>query len=240
MTKEMIGHNNPPSPFDELASEYDAYHMEAKNWLDGAKIENEKQAEAVAELRSRALAIKKKADALHKEEKAPHLEAGRMVDDKYRDIREGCPKISEGCRRALAPWLQKIEDEKRREAEDARKKADAEREAAEAKLREAREAADLEGREAAEQALKEAKKMEGEAKRAEKDTAKASSKTGRATGLKDRYWPEVENKVDAVKHYWSQYPDEFVRLALTMAEQDVRAGKREIPGFTIKHERVAV
>ena len=68
MTMAGLGHNQPPAedPIDAALAEFGDAISEAENWLDGAKVENESQMQAVDTL-------------------AKKIRAARSVVDKARD-----------------------------------------------------------------------------------------------------------------------------------------------------------
>lgn len=239
--RAVIGGNMPPepTPYEKAETEIGNLYDEAKLWLDGAVIATQGQADDIANLLNMLRAAEKKADEARKVEKEPHLEAGRAVDAKFKPLLERAKLATDGCKKALAPWLAKLEAEKAAKAEAARKEADEKRKAAEDAIR-AAQAADLAEREKAEALLKEAKKADAAASRAEKDTAKAGGATGRAISLRTEYRPVLVNEMAARRHYYETAHDELLAFLQSLAERDVRAGKREIPGFNVISEQKAV
>jgi hypothetical protein len=104
----------------------------------------------------------------------------------------------------------------------------------------ASDATNLAARAAAEAMLKDAKKAEKSAKRAEKDTASAGGDVGRAAALRTTYRAEFTDPVLAVRHYWLKAHDEMCGFLLTLAEKDIRAGARTIPGIEVIEEKTVV
>jgi hypothetical protein len=239
--RAVIGGNMPPepTPYEKAETEIGNLYEEAKLYLDGAAVETQGVADDIANLLNMLRAAEKKAEEARKVEKEPHLEAGRAVDAKFKPLLERVKLAADGCKKALAPWLAKLEAEKAAKAEAARREAEEKARAAQEAIR-AAQAANLEEREAAEALLKEAKKAEAAAARAEKDTAKAGGSTGRAVSLRTEYRPVLVNEMAARRHYYETRHPELLAFLQSLAEQDVRAGKREIPGFEIVTEQKAV
>ena len=117
-----IGHNQA-TPFDLSLEEIDGLFAEAKNWLDGKGVHSEADATGVSKLLDAARQAKKLADEARKEEKRPHDEKVKAVQEKWKPILEKADLVAETCKAALTPWLQKVEAEKRAIAEKARREA---------------------------------------------------------------------------------------------------------------------
>lgn len=234
-----IGHNNPPAdPFDVAQAEIDGLYDEAKLWLDGEPVATQGQADDLSNLLNMVRAAEKRAEEARKAEKEPHLAAGRAIDAKYKALTERTKAAADAIKTALAPWLQKVEAEKRAAAEAARREAEEKARVAQEALRQ-RDLANLAEREAAEALVKEAKAAERAAGKAERDTAKASGGLGRAVSLRTVREVEVTDPKALLTHCWRVHRDEMLALATTLAERDVRAGAAEIPGVTIHEKKVA-
>lgn len=242
-----MGHNNPPepTPFELSRDEISDLFDEAKNWLDGAGVETQDDADGVSKLLDMIRKAMKTADERRIAENKPFDDGKAAVQAKYapliadtKNLRGKAVLAAEACKKALAPFLEKQEAEKRRAAEEARRRADAEREAAEAAVRAAR-ASDLAAQEAAEAQLRQAKAAETAANRAEKDRAAAKG-GARAVSLRSTWSPVLTDMREAAKHYWAARPDEFRDFLMSLAKQDVQAGKRSLPGFEILETKVAV
>lgn len=235
-----IGHNNPPEPTPFEAAEISIFSLfdEAKHWLDGKGVNSEADADGVSKLLDMIRKAKKSADDARADEKRPHDEAAKLVQEKYKPLLTRCDLAADACKKALAPWLETLEAEKRVKAEAARKEAEEKARAAQEAMR-AAHATDLAAREAAEALLQDAKKAEATAKRAEND--KAHAKGGaRAVTLRTTYRPVMTDATQAARHYWTARRDECAAFFLSLAEKDVRAGKHAIPGFEIIEEKVPV
>lgn len=239
--RATIGGNMPPEPTPFELAEAEVYKLydEAALWLDGAAVDSQELADDIANLMNMLRTAEKAADAARKAEKEPHLEAGRAVDAQYKPLLDKAKLATDACKKALAPWLTKLEAEKRAAEAEARRVADEKRAAAEAAIR-ARDAANLEQTAAAEALLKDAKKAEAAASRAEKATAGAGGSVGRKAGLRTVWTATMTNSAEALKHYKAAKPDALKAFLLSLAEADVRAGVRSIPGFSVTDEQKVV
>lgn len=235
-----IGHNHPPepTPFDLVSEQINDLYHEAKNFLDGEPITTQGLADAVGKLLNDIRRVEKEADEARKEEKRPFDEGAKAVQVKYKPLLDKAKLASDTCKKALVPWLEKQEAERRAAAEAARKEAEEKQRKAMEAMRQA-QTDDLTAREQAEDLLKEAKAAEKEAIRAEKDGAKASGGSGRAVTLRTIYTTEIIDLNEAVKHYWRVRRSDFEELVMKLAAEDVRMGNREIPGISVNEERRA-
>lgn len=237
MPERGIGDNQPANPFDALKAHIDDLDLEARNHLDGEPIASETQATAVSRILDDARKAAKAADEARKDEKRPHDDAGRAVQVKWQPLIGQAELAASTAKQALAPWLEAQEAQQREIADEARKAAE---EAAE-KARKAAEAArpdDLAGQTTA-RVLQEnaaaAAKTAGRLGKAKPLAAGGS----RAIGLRSIWTPALTDPVAALRHYRTEQPEALKAWLLEQAEQDVRAGKRAIPGFTITEGKVA-
>lgn len=186
-----LGHNLPSDPFEALRLEYEAEKEMAADLLK-AKVTTQSQADKLAVLSKRIAAIAKKATDLHKVEKQPHLDAGRAVDDKWRDLKEAPADLSKKLKRHMDDYLleqQRIEQERQRKA---REEADRiAREAEEARIAAERETAqmvadkvfDPKAMEEHNIRVAEAERLANEAAQAEREAQARNASAGR-TGAK--------------------------------------------------------
>jgi hypothetical protein len=223
------------TPFDEIVLEIEGLYDEAKNWADGTPIENQAQCDALDVLDKKLLDASKRLDALRVEEKRPLDEQVQAIQDRYNPLIQPRRGKVDMARSALNPvraaW--KEAERKRKEAIALKARLDAEEERRKADEAIRASAGNLEARERAEEQLESAKYAEGVADRQEKRAT-----TG--LGMRTTYRPEITDLNAAIKHYWAARRDDFAALVLSLAESDVRAGKRTIPGFTIHEERKAL
>ena len=146
-------------------------------------------------------------------------------------------QVIKTCKNALAPWLDAIDRAQREAAEEARRVAAEKAAAAQAAIR-AADAANLAEREKAEELLKAAKRADAQANKIERATATAAT-GGRAIGLRTTYQPVLTDMTAAARHYWSVERKAFEEFLIGLAEKDCRAGRREIPGFTVVEKKTA-
>jgi hypothetical protein len=238
-----IGHNRPPDPFGAISAHVEDLYTEAKNWADGTPITTQAQADEVSRLIDELRKAAKAADDARIAEKKPLDDQVAAVQAKWGALiadtkgKRGLTVLAlEACKAALRPWLEAIEDENRRKAEEARQAARrAADEAAEA-MQAARATSDLEARERAEELAAQAKAAETSAARAE--SAKAHAIGGeRAMGLRDNWIPKLVDGQAALRHYWQANRPALEDFALGLARVDVRSGKRHIPGFEVVNDR---
>lgn len=240
--RAVIGGNMPPepTPYERAEKEVSDLYEEARLWLDGKPITSQAMADDLGNLLNMIRAAEKRADQARAAEKKPHDDAAKAVQARYKPLLERASLAADTCKKALAPWLKKLADEKEAAAKKAREDAEQKAWAAQEAMRAAREEADLAAREEAERLVKEAKRAEKAANKAERSTATAGGAMGRAVGLRTVHVPVMTDAREAARHYWQAAPDEIHALLQTLAERDVRAGKRQIPGFEIREEHHAV
>lgn len=239
----QIGHNQPPepTPYEAMKTHIDDLFDEAKNFLDGEPVTTQAMADAIDKLKAMALEAEKDGDALRKVEAKPFDDGKKEVQERWNPLvhdKTGlCRKIITTCNQALAPFLKAQQDAINAEADRQRKiAADL---AAEALAKhQAANPENLAEAAEAEQALKEAAQAQRLADKTASTRAQAKG-GGRATSLRDVWTPELTNEVEALKHYKRVNPDGLKAWLVAQAEADIFAGVRAIPGFTIKHDRVA-
>lgn len=243
MTAEPI-HLTNATPFDLIAESADDLLTEARAWADGAEIANQAQADDVSRLIEDLRLNAKAADDARKEENRPHDEAKAKVQTKYAplwaDPKTKQPgrvfKAIDALKATLAPFLRKLDEEKREAERVAREVADkAARDAAEA-MRQAA-ANDLGAREEAEAMVAQAEAAQKVAKAAAGDKAHAVGGS-RAMGLRSVWRANMTDATAAARHYWTVNPDAFNAVLQKLADDDVRCGKRQIAGFDVVEERI--
>tara|TARA_R110000851_G_C13100092_1_gene568109 strand:+ start:8285 stop:9001 length:717 start_codon:yes stop_codon:yes gene_type:complete len=224
------GGNNPPA-FDAHAANIADIREEAGAWLTGETIKSAEEAEAVKLLLDMARKAAKAADDERASEKEPHLTASKAVDAKWKPLITSAQTMADVCKEILTPW--NIAEAARKEAEAAvaRAAAEAERQAEVEATRAA--AGNIDAREQADQLAASAKQAETIAKRAERAA-------GTGLGLRTTYRAEVTDFTAAARAFWTSHRDRFEALTLTIAQEQVRAGKRDIPGITVIEERKAI
>jgi NADH dehydrogenase/NADH:ubiquinone oxidoreductase subunit G len=243
-----IGHNQGPelSPFERVRDKISSLYDEACLWLDGEPIATQGQADDLSNLLNMIRAAEKEAEEAREVEVKPFNESKAEVQARYNPLiadtktMKGKTTLAmEACKKALAPWLEKLADEKEAIARKAREEADAQQRAAQEAVRAAQAATDLAAREAAEQRLQEAKKAEALAKKAESDTAKSGGGVGRRVSLHTYYIAEIHDLKEFAGHVWTNYRDDIRTYLAQRAQWLVDQGKRDIPGVTVREDRRA-
>lgn len=234
-----IGHNR--SPFELSQEAIEDLYSEAKLWMDGQPISSQEHADDVQRLMRLIQAAEKEADERRKEEARPHDEAKAEIQTRYNALIGNTKTVKgktvlaiEACKKALTPWLRKVEEENQRKAEEARAEA-AEKQRLAMEAMQARNT--LEDAERAEALAKEAKQAEAEARRA--GNAKAAAKgEGRAVTMRDYYAPEITDHTAFARFIWTERQDEMRAFLASQATQLVAAGRHSgLPGVTVHHSR---
>lgn len=238
-----VGGNNPPedTPYEISLEAILTLYKQAEGWLDGDEVASEGQAEGVQKLMRMIQDAKKEAETRRIKEVAPLNDAKQIIQDLYNPLIQAkkgkCDLAIEMCRKALVPWLESLEKVRLAEAAKARKEAEEKAAAAQAELAASRESANLTARFDAEVAIDAAKKAEKAAKKLENSKVRVSGGTGRASGLTSHWSPELDDLKDAVQHYFNIRKPEFEALVLKLATEEVRHGKRSIPGFKVNETK---
>lgn len=223
------------TPFDEVVLEIDDLYEEAANWADGSPIESQEQCDALDVLDKALLDAKKRLDDLRVAEKKPLDDQVKAIQARYNPYiqdSKGRVDLARSCLNPLRSAWKTAEAKKKADAfEKARAEAAAEKAKAEELMRSS--SGNLVAREAAEEQLSLAKEAEKFASRQEKRAT-----TG--LGLRTTYDVAVADLNAAIKHYWSARRQDFEALVLTLANDDVRRGIREIPGITITETKKAI
>lgn len=239
-----IGHNGAPEadPWEGLKVHLDDLLSEAHNWADGTNVENQAQADEASRLIDDLNKAAKLAEAQRVAEKEPHDKAISEIQGRYNpyiaDPKTKNPgkvwKAIDALKAAVKPYLERLKAEQ--EAEAKRRREEAEKAAAEAAAAvKAAAANDLAAQEEAEAKIKAAEHAQADAKRAE--NAKAQARGGsRAMGLRTVSVAHLTDRKAALLHYVATRPDEIVSTLQRLADQDVREGKRSIPGFDVREE----
>lgn len=181
-TARGMGDNLPDDPFEALVIEVNG-EVEIAAELLKKPVKTQDDADKVANFAKRIASLGKKADELFAVEKRPILDAGKAVDNKFRDVRDLTTKVTKDLKRALDAFLaeqRRIEQERQRKA--AEEAAIARRKAEEAAAKAANEQSNPDDPE--QQAAKiEAERLADEAKKMEKDAQERQVSAGR-TGSK--------------------------------------------------------
>lgn len=227
------GHNNPPkTPFELSRDEIEALFIEATNWCDGSGVNTPAEEANVDELLNMLRAAEKVADAARKTENEPFDKGKAEVQARYNPILARVKLAMDACKKALAPYRQKIADEKAAAAEKLRLEAEAKRKAAEEAFRSS-QVTDLAQRAAAEDLLK-------DAQRADKAASKASKAATTGLGLRTTYRTEITDQTAFARYVWTNHQSDLAAFLADLAPKLVARGLREMPGVTVTEEKVAV
>lgn len=235
-TDIVHGHNGGPPIIDptEAFTKIDDLYEEAKNFADGEPIATPEMADAITALFDGLHEAGKEAETLRVAEKKPLDDAVDAVQTKYNPyVQPKKGKVARG-KDALGVLLTAWRVEQQRiaaaKADAARREADALRAEAEAAIRAS--SGNLAEREAAEEVLENAKEAEKFARR----TNKAAT-TG--TGLHTSWSASLVNEEIALEWAYGRDARRFVELVQQMADEAVRSGLREVPGFKVVEEKNA-
>ena len=252
--RAQIGGNEPP-PEETIKPEWEAVkvHMddlltEAANWADGAKIESQDQADSVGRLRQLLQDAANLADNARVVEKEPYDTAITEIQNRYNayiaPLKNKVPgKVSKAVLalgNLLTPWLNKLEDEKKAREAAAREEAEAAQAAALAARQEAKASDDLAKMDQADDLLAQAEEAAQALRAVEREKVQAKGEF-RAVGLRSKWIAALRpgEGGKALIHYAKAQPDRVKAFLQQLADEDVRRGVREIPGFTINEERIA-
>lgn len=235
-----IGHNQaPPTPFEACQAHMDDLLTEARNWADGATVENQAQADEISRLIEDLRLAAEAADGARVDEQAPHKAMVDEIQGRFNayiaplknKVPGSVPLAMDALKRTLKPYLDGVEAEKRAKEAAALRAAQEAADKAAAAMR-AADPTDLASREAAELLVAHAHRAESEAKRAANDKAQALGGS-RALGLKRTFTANLIDRKAALVHYLTTQPDTIQAYLITLAQADVQMGKRTIPGFEV-------
>lgn len=242
-----IGDNGPPlvKTYAEVKEEIDDLFEEAKNWLDGQPIETQGQADAVSKLLGMLRAAEKAADEARKLENIPFDTGKAAVQAKFapliadtKAMRGKTVVAAAACLAALDPWLKKLDEEHQAQVAAAAATAAAAIEVAQVAAATA-DGARIDDAEEVEDLIQAAKGAQKNFQVLEAGRARVGGGEFRATLLRDNWVPHLEDGDAALAHYWKMRRADVEACLLTLAGQDIRAGKRTIPGFEVRNEKKA-
>ncbi|MDF1685323.1 MAG: hypothetical protein P1U50_00925 [Parvibaculaceae bacterium] len=219
-----IGHNNPPSPMEQVQANYDDTFIEVGNWADGSEVENEQQLSAVEELVKQIKAATKDAKAAKEQEYRPHKEAGDAVVAEWKPFLEDLDRQRRCLLAAIDPYKKKLAAAKAEKERLAREEAERIAHEAQQAALAARESSDLEAARAAQEKADEAAKAKKLANKAGRDTVKGM-RTIRTPNITDPRacinWINTNDKPAL-----QAFMDDYVRRA-------VREGRLNIDGVEV-------
>lgn len=240
-----MGHNNPPTPYDERVARTQALIEQGDAWKQIAAIESQAQAERCNDMLALVAAASKENHEALSKEVDPLKEQVKTISERYKRL-GAAPNLS-----GLAPdsflgvmagilkrlkggWLDRMEKEKQEAERKAREEAAKAQRAADEAARNAKTIAD---QIAAEEAKKRADQAQDEAHRiADTKVSVKGEVAQRATGFRTlRRATAITNLDDAVAYYKTRA--EVAEVLLKLANADVRSGRQRVPGFKIESVR---
>ncbi|MGR9076217.1 hypothetical protein [Rhizobium leguminosarum] len=238
-----IGHNLPSDPFEALQVEFAAEREQAEAFMK-KPITTQAEADRAAIWSKRLSTIAKKATDLHKVEKQPHLDAGRNVDNKWRELKEEPDAISKKLKRHMDAFLQEEARKERERQAAARLEADRIQREADAARVAAEKAAAINDNDAAaiaaqNNAIAEAERLAAQAAQAERDAQARNASAGR-TGAKVSLRTFVFAEITDFDALLLALKDraEIKEVVETLANRAARSGV-ELAGMAIRSEQRA-
>ncbi|WP_261338662.1 hypothetical protein [Rhizobium leguminosarum] len=238
-----IGHNLPSDPFEALQVEFAAEREQAEAFMK-KPITTQAEADRAAIWSKRLSTIAKKATDLHKVEKQPHLDAGRNVDNKWRELKEEPDAISKKLKRHMDAFLQEEARKERERQAAARLEADRIQREADAARVAAEKAAAINDNDAAaiaaqNNAIAEAERLAQQAAAAEREAQArnaSAGRTGAKVSLRTFVFAEITD-FDALLMALKDRP-EIKEVVDTLANRAARSGV-ELAGMAIRSEQRA-
>ncbi len=246
-----IGGNFPPpdpepTPYDRAKLAIEDIRGEALHWLDGASIEDQAQADAVSKIITDMRAAAIEAETLRVAEKAPWDAGAKEVQEKFNPLladpkagKKGiAPLVISTCKIALDGFLERERQRLAVAADEARRKAEEIRQAAQEAIR-ASEPTNLAEREAAEDLIRQSRDAEKIARKAE-SARPAARGGGRAITSRERSVAVLTDPQACLRHAREVWADDLKDWLRERAQQDVNAGRRGIPGITVEIRHTVV
>ncbi|RMA42162.1 hypothetical protein [Rhodophyticola porphyridii] len=217
--------------FEDRTAEFIAA---SQKWLDLPEITEEAHAQALTDQIDGLRKLFKKVDEARTEAKAPHLAAGKAVDDAFGPIKKRLEVCANELKKKFEPWM--VAQRQKAEAEERarRKEADRQRREAEEAVRKAQAENNLAAKFEAEEKAKAAAEAEKLAKQRIDTNAKSATGSGRTIALRTVHEVEIVNINLLFMHYRDR--PEVAELLHRLALADVRAkdvDHRKIPGIVI-------
>lgn len=258
--RAVKGANNPPAEpepaktWDAVKINMDDLLVEAANWADGVEIGDQHQADRVTELRESLKQAAAAADGARANEKAPLDQLIDEIQARYNEYIAPAKNRHPGkvtnattaLNALLTKWLNKQAAKKAAAEKKARDEADQARIEAIETRRAAQSSGDLGLLDASEGLLEVADAREAQAKAIERAPVQAKGGADRAVSLRS-YWSaklipaDAEGKngggAIALRHYLQTKPERIKDFLQMLANEDVKAGARSIPGFEISEDR---
>lgn len=244
-----MGHNTPPPYRVDILEAHEKKAAEfldaAGEWLEVKEITSEEQASELNDFIAGVKKVGKAVDEDRKTDKKPHDDAGKSVQAAYSPVLEKMRRAIQRVTPMQTAWLEKLEAQRKAEAEKKRQEAEAAQKAADEAAAKAASRNDISGEVEAEEAAKRAKDLQKEAARASKQRANVKSATGggRTASLRTTWTAEVTNMRLAFMQFADapELRDALVKLAQERARSaDFDPETQTIPGFELHRHRTAV
>lgn len=225
--------NRPADPFAALLADIEDKTKQADQLLK-REITTQTDCDLARNIQAGLLALKKSADAMHKDEKARPLEQCRAIDTKF-GFRDDIADLAARVRSKFEAWM-RAEERRQREEADRKFREEQARVEAERKRLEAERAQQMEDDPIA--ALTSPPPEMPEAPTApEPVKVQAGGGVGRKAGLKSVWVPVMTDYKAALAHFADNA--KVRELVQKLGEQAVKGGARDVPGFEVKEERRA-
>jgi hypothetical protein len=234
MPEEAPRSNMPSDPYEALLVEIEDKQTQAAALLAKGDCASDTDKDLARNMQKQLLALIARADEMHEAEKAPHLEAGRAVDKRFK-FRETVKASADRLKSWFGAFM--VREEARLRAE-AQAKFDAERKAAELARKAVEEAAAKKMRDDPIAALtSEPEPLPSLPFAPETVKVQAGGGFGAKAGLKTDWRADVVNYDDAAA-YFANHPDVKV-LVEKLATKAVKAAKGAItiPGVKVIEDR---
>ena len=227
----------PSDPFEALKLEVQDKLEQAESWLKTApKIPTETDANMARNIQAALLQLNKRADAMHKLEKQPHLDAGRAIDTKF-DFRKLVATVADRLRDVFTAFMRAEEARQRVEAQ--KRFEEEKRKVEEAIMTAEEERKRLQCEDPALALITEPQPLPELPLAPEPVKVQVGGGVGRKTGLKSVYIGRVLDW-QKVLHHFSGH-QQLRDLLQKLVDADVRLNKTQctIPGVEVLEERVA-
>ncbi len=223
--------HNQPDEFEILKDEIEIHSTNALAWLEETTIDSQAKADKAAHYADKLRGLYKKAEAQRKNEKQPHLDAGKEVDTKYSELKSCADNAGQKLKSELTKFLaaeeRKHKEEQRKLEEQARKEAEEEREK-------------LEKEAAKSQQNIQVPTVEELVKPIAPVKVNAGGGLGnKKVSLRTNYKAEITDYPKALQHFADH--TEVKELILKLANRIVRTEKENanIPGVSVKEVKKA-
>lgn len=231
-----MGDNLPADPFLRLQAEVDDKMAEASALLAklGTVTADKVAADTARNIQAALLAYGKTADAMHKAEKQPHIDAGKAVDDKFR-FRDKIADVSKRLRNVFENFLRAEEARQQAEAE---RRFQAERAAVEAERKRIEdERAKLKADDPIAYHTSEPEPMPELPLAPERVKVNAGGGVGRSAGLKDHYEIDIVDYEACLRHYRNNGKIKELIGKLVAADVKLHKLDAKLPGVNVRKER---